>query len=143
MLKVSTFVLAVFATATAFLTPSAFSNQNSTTVSKNFKVNQSDLVYFHRVGQTFTSTGEITLSGSWIMVPTFTGPLAFHCVNTLTSGASVLVATSNCNWATGNGVWHIVSATGEFEELKRNGKLSMPPTEAGQPTEEIWVGTIK
>lgn len=147
MFKVSTFVLAAFVCATAFLTLSAFNNQNSSTatVSTSSKSGEREWVHirFNRIGgRTFTIDGAINTSGTWSMAVDFTG-VAFHCVNTLTSSQGTLVALSNCNFTTMYGVWHIVDGTGVFAGLKGNGYLIMFETAAGVPTGEDWYGTIK
>ncbi|HUS02573.1 MAG TPA: hypothetical protein VMY77_12635 [Chitinophagaceae bacterium] len=147
MKKVSKFVLALFVCATAFVSFSAFSNQNSTTVSKIAKISDPGEwveITFNRRPNTFHFVNESGLNviGTWVMNPIRRTGQAFHCVNTLTYGTSVLVATSNCNNTTMNGVWHIVSASGIFEGMSGNGSLEMFLLPDGRPSHEVWEGTI-
>ena len=153
MKKVSMFILALVVCITTFVTISAFTIQNSTTVSKIATISNPGEpveITFNRYtpaglrARTFLFTDSRgTINGTWTMAVTTTGK-AFHCVNTLTYNTnSVLIALSNCNNTTMNGVWHIVSGSGYFEGISGNGSLEMFLRPNGKPDYEVWNGTIK
>ncbi len=142
------FVLVLFVSAAAFVTFSAFNNKNPTTVSKIAKISNPgewvEITFIRRPNTFhFVNQSGLDVRGTWGMNPIRRTGQAFHCVNTLTSGTSVLVATSNCNNTTMNGVWHIVSGTGIFAGMNGNGSLEMFLLPDGRPSHEVWEGTIK
>ncbi len=144
MKKVFTFVLAVFACATAYLTFSAFSSGSNNTISifKSYKNHQPESVEirFYRIGgRTFTMEGAINTTGTFMFTPKNTGQ-AYHCEAVLKSndGFSTLFATANCNRITMEGVWYIESGTGIFADVEGEGKIMM-----GTSGCEVWEGTFR
>lgn len=86
--------------------------------------------------KTLQARGAINADGKWSMQVRSTGK-AFHCINTMTFPGGVIVAISNCNSVTMNGVWHIISASGDYAGMEGNGSLVMGPTG------ELWEGSIR
>jgi hypothetical protein len=91
-----------------------------------------DFSTFPNVSGTFTTGGALSISGTSTMeVHTFDNNTRAHCVVLLVTSEGTITIHQQCNLAGNYGKWEIISGTGEYEDLKGRGTLTMPPnTEA-------------
>ena|SRR2546421_2638380 len=88
----------------------------------------------------FTSSGDPTTAGTWIMYVTPVGSDSLHCSQTLDvpSEGTITVLTF-CSLANNTGAWRVLKGTGAYSNLHGNGSLVMSFPKSG-PSIEIWNG---
>lgn len=77
---------------------------------------------------TFTTTGELSISGTGIMDVQLAGDSA-HCTETLTTKDGSFTMHQDCSNINLSGAWYITSGTGRYTHLHGSGTLTMkmPP----------------
>lgn len=77
---------------------------------------------------TFTTTGELSISGTGIMDAQLAGDSA-HCTETLTTKDGSFTMHQDCSNMNMTGAWYITSGTGRYAHLQGKGTLTMkfPP----------------
>ena len=88
---------------------------------------------------TFVTTDGTIPSGTTTMYVQPIGKLVFHCVITLITPNGNISIREECQFATtpSAGQWQIIEGTGDYVNLRGNGKVMMPP---GQ---EVLEGSIR
>jgi hypothetical protein len=73
---------------------------------------------------TATASGALETSGTSTMdAKEFAN--GAHCSQTLVAPGGTITILSNCQYSTNTGTWRIVSGTGDYANLRGNGKLIM------------------
>ena len=77
---------------------------------------------------TFTTTGELSISGTGIMDVQLAGDSA-HCTETLTNNEGSFSMHQDCSNTNMSGRWYITGGTGRYAHLQGKGTLTMmmPP----------------
>jgi hypothetical protein len=84
------------------------------------------------VSGTFTTGGASSATGTTTMqIHLFDNGTKANCVVVLTTSKGTVTIHQQCNLTANYGKWQIVRGTGEYEDLRGHGTLTMPPnTEA-------------
>ncbi len=90
---------------------------------------------------TFTTSGEINTSGTFVMEVMLVGLDSFYCSDKLITSHGSFTASLKCSATTNTGVWTVVSGTGQYSALQGGGSLTMayPPGVVGI---ETLTGTV-
>ena len=73
---------------------------------------------------TAVAHGALETSGTSTMHTNVSGDV-LNCSQTLVTSAGTLTMLSTCHLSTNDGIWHIVSGTGDYANLEGNGTLVM------------------
>ncbi|HYH13737.1 MAG TPA: hypothetical protein VD794_00860 [Flavisolibacter sp.] len=90
----------------------------------------------------FTSTGDPTTAGTYVMEVDLVGTDSLHCSQVLTvQNVGTITILSDCSLTTMAGTWYITEGTGAYANLKGNGSLIMSfPTELAPEEIEALYG---
>ena len=67
---------------------------------------------------TFTATGGIQTTGTFIMKVELVGTDSFYCTNNLIASEGTFTTNMKCSATTNTGAWQIIGGTGKYSSLK-------------------------
>ena len=118
----------------AFFMFNSFNTLSSTSKSKSPAFDRAESIriygtYTHAIGSTYYGTveasGAINATGTYVMPAQLLGN-ALHCVFELTFPTGTITIRLNCNMVTLKGQWQILYGSGDYQNLKGGGSLTMP-----------------
>ena len=91
---------------------------------------------------TFVAHGALEIWGTSEMTVNRFANVA-HCSQTMEAPGGTITILSDCQFSTMEGAWRIVSATGDYEGIKGNGKLVMGFPGSGVLVTESYDGKVR